>query len=1615
MSDIILDRLLAEARLDTTQFDRAQAEALGSLRAFAGEVNRSVGSLPSGLEAASTGAATLSRQLDGTRASLEALNRVARDTPRFPTEAGAPPTGPAPARPAPSVPAPPTSAAPALEAETLARRDAAQASLAHAAATDRATVAAREDALATATLETRLRATRQAEADAAEATAAHAFAARRAADDVAAQAQAEARLAATPPSVAASVPPGQPGAQPGAVALREALAATGEATRQLAQIEAGYREAGTAVSQLISGPLDQLEQRLRGISEIPAGVNLDPLKAALADGTRGTQALTDAIRSGAVAELQRMGASATEVAAAVRGLASAPPIRLDTGPATANLDALTAKLGGVRREVADVNAVLAVRPPPVPVAPPLPPTQDFSQLSEGLIGFRTAAAEAQARADALRATMLQEGQAARRAAGENEAAAVALGSLGRASAATGAGFDLSHQGARRLQSGLTQLAVQATATSSAVGQVASGLLIAGGGVGALAGVAVAVGGVAAAYRFLTTAQREARAEQDQLVQGLLSEANSAMPAAERAARALAAALEAQARARRDLRNLEINTAVVAAAPLVGGNFANAALQEIARQRLHTEQEAQRAERQARADQARSVGENERENARISAQGIQFGTISNEQRQRAIGLVGQLTASLRQNIGTQAEQIQNAQSLLTLQQALASDDTIRTTARREQAAAMRDLVAEFTRAVGAGLQINDATRLTSAYLAQERAVAADTTRSIGDRLRAEANVSALVQARIAPLEREAEAAGRVADQALEAFQRQTRDRPAATTIALGVTVDTEPLREAERSIEVQIGTLGELRRRYRDSVPDVARLTGEIDQLRASQQQVNDAIEAAPIEGLTRQAGALGDRLSVLRERWAGVAGGTAEAQRVAAGLAGEYARLEGAIATQGGPLGANLELLRASARALSELGPGTRPLVAGLGLAAERAAELQARLAGLDDLAARIPAVRVGAEADLDSARAAVAALQAEIARRSDDRVLGPKLARIDLDQNLQETETRLAAVSRAFADVRAETNRWTGDLARSGEVGDRALASILARNDALAAALLDTRTPSQQLADSLNVVGLSARGLTDVGTSLGFIGEEAARSINAVAELGDALAAVIADASTGNIIGAVTAGIGAIGSLFGKSATEQEHDAILARNTEVLAQATEAYRASQSGRFVGIAGQAEAESRLHAFNLRRDPEAVADRAAAQGAFEPVGISAREGLEALAREAGFTADELLRLAKENGITLLDSKSRLVAGALEALDQAMRQAAQEAEGFSKTFSDQLDFLGLESRLRGEKQTPEVRFRTEVEALRQAGAGGIAKGFEGADTAAEIRAEALRQLELFKNKAIPPEQLGTLSSDDFKRFLNDAANAADAMDQLANSAQDASRQLQNVPDFLKLGELEFGARRTGVEGLPTGVLPPSGTPGTTVANEPPGPQKGTDFTPDFRADVSAGVGEALTPPLDRLSDVMAGLGTHAPSDLLAALSELETAGKQAPADELGRLDEMANRLAALASSTPDDLLAPIRRSADLLAVLANEAAAPGAQPAPGPAPSFAVSPRGGDGAAFPLPASVTNTTNIRNFYHTAPIVIQFTGPQPANAAEFARTVTAEQARVLLATSGDDDVDL
>ncbi len=321
--------------------------------------------------------------------------------------------------------------------------------------------------------------------------------------------------------------------------------------------------------------------------------------------------------------------------------------------------------------------------------------------------------------------------------------------------------------------------------------------------------------------------------------------------------------------------------------------------------------------------------------------------------------------------------------------------------------------------------------------------------------------------------------------------------------------------------------------------------------------------------------------------------------------------------------------------------------------------------------------------------------------------------------------------------------------------------------------------------ADDIAAVG---NALGQVGDQLGFIDEQGQQAIRAMVDLGRAIA-------SGDILGVVT-GLASLGSaVFGKDATEREHDRILQQNTDAVKQLTQAQLAPISREDFTQAGaglsQAVDAGNISKFSELLDVEHLADLGTAQ-------------IEAELNRFGVSLVELDRIARANGIQLFDDSGRLIKGSVEELNAAIESGAINLAMFGRSLAEETNRVTLRSRLTGAEQDPAQAFENQLQGLRGVGAGAIADLFGNPANEAAVRQAALNLLSQFEAGTIDLAALG-ITEEELIAFLG---STADYLDSFGESVNDATNRLNdfNLPSGFKAAALAALAATPGGPTLP-----------------------------------------------------------------------------------------------------------------------------------------------------------------------------------------------------------------
>lgn len=328
---------------------------------------------------------------------------------------------------------------------------------------------------------------------------------------------------------------------------------------------------------------------------------------------------------------------------------------------------------------------------------------------------------------------------------------------------------------------------------------------------------------------------------------------------------------------------------------------------------------------------------------------------------------------------------------------------------------------------------------------------------------------------------------------------------------------------------------------------------------------------------------------------------------------------------------------------------------------------------------------------------------------------------------------------------------------------------------------------PVNKLAEGLQLAVQAGRGLLGVADGIGKIGTRARQSIDGVLNLTDSLVklgeATAMSARLASGIGAIGGAIQIGAGLFGESETEKEANRLRKENNDVIRRLSEDLRGF--GNSLG--------------NQQRVAGAIIDpRVQLTFAAAPL----NKDFERELARFGLTLADINRIAKDNGIQLLNDQGKRVAGALGQLEDALRLQIQLLTTFGESLDEQRLKLSLRNEVFDIDQTPAQRFNdalallaTQSHALSGAFAGIDVTTNAGRLAAEDVLREFVRRLEAGSISALEFEKFA--GKDAFIQWILDADHA---LDDLTSAINKAAGAMLNVPKVLKVATLAFQAQRT-----------------------------------------------------------------------------------------------------------------------------------------------------------------------------------------------------------------------
>lgn len=297
-------------------------------------------------------------------------------------------------------------------------------------------------------------------------------------------------------------------------------------------------------------------------------------------------------------------------------------------------------------------------------------------------------------------------------------------------------------GVRGAASNLSILAAQSIGATGAVGTLAQNILLFSGGIPVVAAVAAAVLALAKTYEFLNTKQREADERSQKLRDGLRQEVER-LSATETATLGLAAAIDAEAKARESLFT-KIARPVANTLDILGSpsTTVTAGLIETQRRQqeelLHSIQEQHQAKEDLAALEVKSLSE---------ALGLNKATTA--QQERASELVKQLTSQEQILVLSSKQRLQNHERLNILQSGMLDGVRQEIALRAAQASAEQNRLTALAAAPALGTDTPASIRERAAEMARLNAVINSANPILTERNQAQAQFNQLLEAQQAP--------------------------------------------------------------------------------------------------------------------------------------------------------------------------------------------------------------------------------------------------------------------------------------------------------------------------------------------------------------------------------------------------------------------------------------------------------------------------------------------------------------------------------------------------------------------------------------------------------------------------------------------------------------------------------------------------------------------------------------------------------------------------------------------------------------------------------------------------------------------------------------------------
>lgn len=345
----------------------------------------------------------------------------------------------------------------------------------------------------------------------------------------------------------------------------------------------------------------------------------------------------------------------------------------------------------------------------------------------------------------------------------------------------------------------------------------------------------------------------------------------------------------------------------------------------------------------------------------------------------------------------------------------------------------------------------------------------------------------------------------------------------------------------------------------------------------------------------------------------------------------------------------------------------------------------------------------------------------------------------------------------------------------------------------------------TQRISNTLDSISDGARGIISIADALGQMSEGAREAMEAVADLADSMGSFITAVATGNIAGAISSGIGVVGSIVKLLGAGSQADAEAKKIVKENSTRLDELRRSVDGWAVTVKNMQTVKPIIDSVvaSANAAVKAFGDRLGKVD-LRHVQFKSVEGLDAQLKLAGSSFKELVAIADELNINILNEKGRLSAAGLDALSKAMELQRRKLTQFGESLDAQRKKLDLRRNVFNLDDSPVADLQDNLKLLEKF-APGIAKMFAGMDASTAMGRKMLEEgiqtlFNLIDLKLIDPSLFGSLEIEGVSDIIR---AMADAFDKLREKADNVSESLTNLPPGFKIERARWRALLTSAE--------------------------------------------------------------------------------------------------------------------------------------------------------------------------------------------------------------------